>query len=190
MQVPMAYYDNIDLSGAIISDQVFNLNSIFDPDRTGVGHQPLGHDQWQTFYNRYRVDSVDVELTWVNGSGTQAADILALASNDSSAINTLARFQAAAESSFCRSSMLSYYSSNNVERWKMKYYLNQITGVTRAKYQSDDLYAADMGSSPTEVIVLHLASKDFAYLAAIATKVRVKLTYFVTMFDRFQLTIS
>lgn len=34
---------------------VFSANSIFDPDRTGVGHQPLGHDQWATFYDHYTV---------------------------------------------------------------------------------------------------------------------------------------
>lgn len=33
----------------------FSCNSIFDPDFTGVGHQPLGHDQWQLIYKRYLV---------------------------------------------------------------------------------------------------------------------------------------
>ena len=30
----------------------FNLNSIFDPNRTGFGHQPYGHDQLAGLYNR------------------------------------------------------------------------------------------------------------------------------------------
>ena len=34
---------------------IFNLNSLYDPDRTGVGHQPRGFDQIKTLYNRYRV---------------------------------------------------------------------------------------------------------------------------------------
>ena len=33
----------------------FALNNLFDPNLTGVGHQPHGFDQLSTIYNRYRV---------------------------------------------------------------------------------------------------------------------------------------
>lgn len=33
----------------------FRANSIYDPDYTGVGHQPYGRDQWVAFYNHYTV---------------------------------------------------------------------------------------------------------------------------------------
>ena len=42
-----------------------SLNDIHDPNKTGVGHQPYGHDQWVAFYNRYKVTSVEVKLEWV-----------------------------------------------------------------------------------------------------------------------------
>lgn len=45
-------------SGA--AHHVFRLNSIFDPDVTGVGHQPAYHDQWSALYNKYRV----LSATW------------------------------------------------------------------------------------------------------------------------------
>jgi len=34
---------------------VFSANSIHDPDTTGIGHQPMGHDQWKELYNHYTV---------------------------------------------------------------------------------------------------------------------------------------
>lgn len=37
------------------ASHVFRANSIHDPDFTGIGHQPLGHDQWVPFYNHYNV---------------------------------------------------------------------------------------------------------------------------------------
>ncbi len=37
------------------STHIFRANSIFDPNLTGVGHQPLGHDQWAVFYDHYNV---------------------------------------------------------------------------------------------------------------------------------------
>lgn len=33
----------------------WSANSIYDPDASGTGHQPLGHDQWSAFYNHYVV---------------------------------------------------------------------------------------------------------------------------------------
>lgn len=35
--------------------QVYRLNSLFDPNHTGVGHQPYYHDQMALLYNKYTV---------------------------------------------------------------------------------------------------------------------------------------
>ena len=45
------------LGGGTYAPFVLNLNSIFDPNRTGGGHQPYAHDTLSTLYNRYRVIS-------------------------------------------------------------------------------------------------------------------------------------
>ncbi len=34
---------------------IFRLTGLYDPNQTGVGHQPYYFDQWCTFYDRYRV---------------------------------------------------------------------------------------------------------------------------------------
>lgn len=38
-----------------IAFNTFNANSIFDPNNTGVGHQPMYRDQWAGVYNQYVV---------------------------------------------------------------------------------------------------------------------------------------
>jgi len=45
----------------------FRANSIYDPDATGVGHQPYGHDQLQEIYNHYCVDSCTITVTPTDG---------------------------------------------------------------------------------------------------------------------------
>jgi len=42
------------VSGAIQS-YAWRANSIYDPNYTGVGHQPLGRDQWTVIYGHYFV---------------------------------------------------------------------------------------------------------------------------------------
>jgi len=41
----------------------FRAGSIFDPDYTGVGYQPYGHDTYQLIYNHYRVVKSTCKIT-------------------------------------------------------------------------------------------------------------------------------
>lgn len=47
---------------------VFRAASMFDPDLTGVGHQPYGHDQWKTFYEKYMVTGAILTATFISTS--------------------------------------------------------------------------------------------------------------------------
>lgn len=46
---------------------LMRANSIFDPDFTGIGYQPYGHDQYQTIYNHYKVKSAVCTMTPTEG---------------------------------------------------------------------------------------------------------------------------
>lgn len=53
-----------------IVNNVYRLNSITDPNFTGTAtHQPLGHDNWATFYKYYRVLEADVTIKWKYEAG-------------------------------------------------------------------------------------------------------------------------
>lgn len=41
---------------------LFRANSIFDPNATGGGHQPYGHDTYSTIYNHYNVRSATITM--------------------------------------------------------------------------------------------------------------------------------
>lgn len=51
---------DVDPSGGEL--QVFRLNSIFDPDYTGTGHQPFFRDMWASQYDYYSVIKTDYEI--------------------------------------------------------------------------------------------------------------------------------
>lgn len=54
--------------GAVLNN--FRANSLFDPDRTGTGHQPIGFDEWAVFYNRYTVVSSKIKIIAFGSAAT------------------------------------------------------------------------------------------------------------------------
>lgn len=54
--------------GAGFTIRSFRLNSIFDPDQTGIGGQPTYFTELAAVYNRYKVFSADVEITFINNT--------------------------------------------------------------------------------------------------------------------------
>ncbi len=72
LMVKLRYVDTITIAtaGAGVNSHVFRANSIFDPDLTSVGHQPLLHDEYAALYERYRVVSSTIKVTPVTSSLT------------------------------------------------------------------------------------------------------------------------
>lgn len=55
--------------GGTVATHVFRANSIFDPDFTGVGHQPTGFDQIMQFFQFYTVQSAKIFIDGNNTDG-------------------------------------------------------------------------------------------------------------------------
>jgi hypothetical protein len=72
--VSMAYVSRhrLTTSTGSVSVQQFRLNSLFDPDFTSGGHQPMGFDQWAAFYNHYVVMKCSYEIEFVDISNSVA----------------------------------------------------------------------------------------------------------------------
>lgn len=48
-------YFSLDPGVGTPANYVFSATNIYDPNYTGVGHQPMGHDQYVPFFNHYTV---------------------------------------------------------------------------------------------------------------------------------------
>ena len=72
LMVKLRYVDTITIDPATTAtlSHVFRANSIFKPDLTDTGHQPLLHDTYALLYERYRVVSSTIKVTPVAVSGT------------------------------------------------------------------------------------------------------------------------
>lgn len=66
VELPYSEYSSFTANGQSMgSYKQWKINSIYDPDLTGIGVQPLGRDTWASIYNFYKVleTHVNVYLT-------------------------------------------------------------------------------------------------------------------------------
>lgn len=65
MVATLKYVDTININSALAAagNSCIACNSIFDPDLTGTGHQPYGHDNYSAIYNQYTVLSSFIKIT-------------------------------------------------------------------------------------------------------------------------------
>jgi hypothetical protein len=70
MLANLRYCDDyaISISSGTTNLQLMRWNSTFDPDATGIGHQPMYRDTFANIYNFYAVVSAYAEVTFVNTS--------------------------------------------------------------------------------------------------------------------------
>jgi len=66
----LIYYDfgNVSTASGVLQTYVFSCNGMFDPNITGVGHQPVGFDQLMVFYDHYVVRASKISVTFLNQS--------------------------------------------------------------------------------------------------------------------------
>lgn len=186
--IKLKYFEGITFAnGGTTFDYQFRLNSIYDPNYTGTGHQPYGYDQYNTFYNRYRVHRVDyvigaaVVASNVNGT----AKVTLVHNNDSTSYGNP---NLAAESPLSTTKIVAggtpVYFVGSIKP-------ENVCGVTPTEYK-DDRFGAAFGANPTEVIHMHLVASvgDNTALADSAIFYNVQLTYTCEFSDRFNLNQS
>lgn len=182
MLTKMTYEDIKQISAAGVSSQtLYRLCSIFDPDFTGVGHQPMGHDQWATLYGRYRVLGCSYEIHAVNysdGNPQEFSVSIAETSTPGTAIQEHA------------STQLAILPNNQQQVKVIKGYVDttKFEGDPGARYDKD--YSAAFGNNPARELFLVLQGRNMLSASDIQIAMIVKLVYYVRMYDRVDLNLS
>lgn len=138
-------YQVISGSGLSHAGRKYNLASIYDPDVSGAGHQPYGHDQWATLYKTYRVVRATIKATFyqseTNGTPQRCGVFLdkdgAIDSDLSTKLEQMkGRFQ-------------KLLLCNNREKVTVSNYYNPRRFFTIKDYDDDHQITADFGNDPT-----------------------------------------
>lgn len=188
-----SYTDNIQVVSSTGVPQItyYAGNSLFDPDITGVGHQPLGYDQWSAFYSKYCVYGSKISVTVLNASGTTAGTqnvecvLLPISSNVStSVISAMTDIEEMYEYPYC--SMRAGNIVGGAPNLRLKGYMStaKIDGVPKLKIPIDNAYSALIAANPANLWrwVIGLQSSDES--DTVTTRLLIKVTYYAKMYAR------
>lgn len=148
----MKYSETFTLNLGNSYTQIMNLNSLFDPNSTGVGHQPYGFDQLATIYNRYRVISTNYVVNAYNNSS--AIRYAVLPCNSLPPINNV--------SEVCENPRAKFrvqIPGGSTTCIKGKAYLPALMGRTKQQYMADDRFQAQSTAGPAELALLYITGQ-------------------------------
>lgn len=142
--------------GAIPMDfKQFSCNSLFDPNRTDAGHQPMGYDQLSPHYNHWTVTDSHIKAFYIpnatpgNTSCVYYAIVVApdLGDVKTTILNTTALMECSSRSKINVGGMV-YRQNADSETISKSWNANSFFGT---KFMvGDDHYQGDAGASPTE----------------------------------------
>lgn len=167
------------------SEVRYNLNALYDPDYSGGGHQPYGFDQFTVNYGNYRVEKVAFRLTYTTPGAD--ADMLCCASISPGTSGSIAGAHPALPTEW-NNATFGHLSSQGGRVCVLdgQIDLSILCGVSKARYDADDIYQAAVTANPTQLALLSFAVASYSGASGQACSVLVELEYDAVMFNRIQ----
>lgn len=182
MYVRMKYREIL-IEGGIFNTHTYSLNSIFDPNQSGAGHQPLGHDQWGALYENYQVLASSIKVEFVQNSASVPAGCVVFPSNVSTTSTNLLN---AGEQSYAK------YRNLQVNTGGRPIIIKNYMSVRKLEARSTDSvnFSAGFGADPVAERFWHvvIGALDSASTASVITDVTI--IYYCKLFRKIQLLQS
>jgi len=196
LRTTLRYSDVVTLTstGNAVTNYVFRMNSLFDPDFTGTGHQPYYFDQFATIYQRYTVIGSKLKATFtpipdtINGAGTTQLNgpVVCAVWGDPTSTNTTT-LSTLMETNTSRSGLLSTATGGH----------NQLVLSTTFSPETklglssgDDTVGAAVTGSPSQVWYGIISLVDVGLAAATSVSVKVDMEFRVRFFQQIDISGS
>lgn len=140
------------------NNNIFRLNSIFDPDAAVGGTQPYGYDQAAALYNRYRVLKTRYKVQFLAATGSYNCAVIPSNGALNAAPSDLTTFTGAIMNPWAK--YKTYSLGAAAPSFSGRLELNVLGGVAKNEYLADDRFEAQIGANPAEVISLNIASQN------------------------------
>lgn len=184
LRTTLCYVEKISLAALPSFDYQFRLNSLFDPNLTGTGHQPKGFDQLAALYNRYRVYAAKYRLTFAQTSNAIPLYCGAAPTNTLTGFTDITDH---AETAFAKYIVSVNSNPLPIGQFTGKVDLAELNGKTRVAYASDDTTQALVSTNPAEQLNLHVMVQSLDNSTNVAMQVIVQIWYDCEFSDPAQL---
>lgn len=184
MITKLEYRTSIDLNSeyGTIETNDYRLNSIYDPEITSTGHQPMWRDQYSLIYQKYRVfkATYEIKLVPISSNGTPIR-VVTIASADP----TLPLDIATAWEQNRTENRLVPPGPDTIVTLRGSVNMPKLQGQTAVAFKGDDGNFAFMSTNPTNRATLRfLMASANGTTAENKWLADVKITYHVEIFDR------
>ena len=166
-------------------DQVMKLNSLYDPDFTGGGHQPYLYDTMTATYANYRVYAASVKI--INSTIGGSADLALgakLGTNSSGTVLSGKSLDSVTEQTSAAIQYLSPSGNKRVSTMKMYVPCHRVFGVSKYTYDNDDTYQSLTSTSPTQSVWLFVSAASASGTAGESVSVQIIINFYCKFFNR------
>lgn len=180
VRTELTYSDVIAINPAsAIGQYTFRGNSIFDPDYTSTGHQPMYRDQLAALYSRYRVYKSTIQVSAVNEQIATALQVTVIPASD---ITTFTSALYPLEFPYAKGARLLGVGGimTTVIRHSMS---TQLLLGLRPREVLDQDYSALVGANPSSEWYWQIVAQDLS-AENVQTSLQVIIRYDVEFYDR------
>lgn len=185
--VKLPYTAIFDITTSIIDTavtHVFRLNSLFDPDQTLAGHQPMQYDQLTGMYHRYIVNGckVNIEVNDPTDDGCYVGYAIYSGSNSGAAPGG----KKLSEISEHRDTRMKRINNTGAQKASFSVYvpMHSLFGLPKMLYNNDrDQFSAPQDGNPGITAALVVFASALGATSVVTTSYRVNLQYYATMYD-------
>lgn len=165
---------------------VFSGNSLFDPDVSGSGSQPMGFDQYATFYNKYRCRGSKIVVRAAATSGSHFPCKLVVYPQDDNA--TVTGVDNAAARAFARTGVTSGYGGPVTT---LKNYMTSKKQFGVKSINEETSYAAAVNANPSLRWYWCISVGTLDLTTSIAGMyAEIEITYYTEFYDTVDLVLS
>lgn len=187
LHVKLRYTQNfIFTTTTAASVQIMRGNSLFDPDYTGTGHQPLFRDQYSGLYNRYCVLGSSIACEAVCPYANQCMQVVLYPQPDD--VTTGSTIPLDSEKPRAKSMIVTGGGQSRVLRHKIRTGTLYSTKLT--PYSRDDVYCSQYGTNPSSTWYWVMSAQNPDLTTSSACTLTCTVVYDVVLFDPLRQTQS
>ncbi len=180
----LRYVDNRNFTVASGAIWRLRLNSLFDPDFTYTGHQPMFYDQLSIIYNEYLVTSANISFTCNQDNSTDYPSIVMLAIRDNSTL-TSTTISSSLEQGNRTVMQLGYAGGGDPNKtMSQKVSIGPLHGVKRRLSPADIDFTSLTNNNPKEEAYAMLQMFSADETTGISMDVTVTIDYYCQFFNR------